>query len=67
MGANTSISFPKDVLVNPTETILISVYMTAPTTAGRYQGNWKITAPDGTQFGTGDNGDKSVWVKINVR
>ena len=30
MGANSSISFPKDIIVHPNETIEISVYMTAP-------------------------------------
>ena len=67
MGANASIPFPKNVTVRPNETIEISVYMTAPTEAGHYQGNWKITAADGSQFGTGDHGEKSVWVKIVVR
>ena len=67
MGANASIPFPKNVTVRPNETIDISVYMTAPTEVGRYQGNWKITAADGSQFGTGENGEKSVWVKILVR
>ena len=67
MGANTSIPFPKNITVRPNETIDISVYMTAPSESGRYQGNWKITAADGSQFGTGDNGEKSVWVKIIVR
>lgn len=66
MGANTSIPFP-DKLINPDDTFEMSVYMTAPETVGNYQGNWKITAPDGSQFGTGENGEKAVWVKIYVR
>ncbi len=67
MGANTRIPFPKDIIVHPNETMEMSVYMTAPETAGKYQGNWKISSPYGQLFGTGDNGDKSVWVKIEVR
>ena len=67
MGANTVIPFPRDTIVRPNETFEISVYMTAPETPGRYQGNWKITTPYNMQFGTGDNGEKSVWVKIEVR
>ena len=67
MDANPSISFPKGTIVRPNETIEISVYMTAPETRGNYQGNWKITTPYGQQFGTGDHGEKSVWVKIVVR
>ena len=67
MDANSSIPFPKGTIVRPNETFEISVYMTAPETKGRYQGNWKITTPYGQQFGTGDHGEKSVWVKIEVR
>ena len=67
MGANSKIPFPKDSLIYPQDTLEISVYMTAPTERGKYQGNWKITSPYGQQFGTGDNGEKSVWVKIEVR
>lgn len=67
MGANESISFPRDCLIRPNDTIEISVYMTAPIERGRYQGNWKITSPWKEQFGTGENGEKSVWVKIDVR
>lgn len=67
MGANPSIPFPRDIIVKPNETFEISVYMTAPTTPGRYQGNWKITSPSGEKFGTGDKGDQAVWVKVNVQ
>ncbi len=67
MGANSRISFPKDIIVRPNQTMEMSVYMTAPTERGKYQGNWKISTPYGQLFGTGDNGEKSVWVKIEVR
>lgn len=67
MEANSVIPFPKDVMVLPNGTIDVSVYMTAPEKSGNYQGNWKIRTPWGTQFGTGDNGENSVWVKIAVR
>ncbi len=67
MDANTRIPFPKDIIVRPNGTMEMSVYMTAPETPGQYQGNWKISSPYGQLFGTGDNGDKSVWVKIEVR
>ncbi|MBQ6520670.1 MAG: hypothetical protein IJI14_18335 [Anaerolineaceae bacterium] len=67
MGANDSVAFPRDKMILPNQTIDISVYMTAPEKSGRYQGNWKIKTPWGTQFGTGDNAEDSVWVKINVR
>ena len=67
MGANERVSFPKDIIVYPNQNIEISVYMIAPEKSGKYQGNWKIRTPWGTQFGTGENGENSVWVKINVR
>lgn len=67
MDANERIDFPRDSMVLPNQTIDISVYMTAPEKSGKYQGNWKIRTPWGSQFGTGDNGENSVWVKINVR
>ena len=67
MDANERIAFPRDSMVLPNQTIDISVYMTAPEKSGKYQGNWKIRTPGGSQFGTGDNGENSVWVKINVR
>ncbi|MBQ6342940.1 MAG: hypothetical protein IJI41_07455 [Anaerolineaceae bacterium] len=67
MGANTHIPLPKDTIVYPNGDIQISVYMTAPEKSGRYQGNWKIKAPWGTLFGTGENGNDSVWLKIIVR
>ena len=67
MGANTSIPLPKDTMVLPNGTIDVSVYMTAPEKSGRYQGNWKFKTPWGTLFGTGENGEDSVWLKIIVR
>ena len=67
MGANTSIPLPKDTMVLPNGTIDVSVYMTAPEKSGRYQGNWKFKTPWGTLFGTGENGEDAVWLKIIVR
>ena len=67
MEASEKIPLPKDTIVYPNGTIEISVYMTAPEESGRYQGNWKILAPWGDLFGTGENGENSVWVKIVVR
>ena len=67
MDANKKIPFPKKTNIYPNGTIEISVYMTAPEQSGKYQGNWKIRTPWGTQFGTGENGENPVWVKIVVR
>ena len=67
MGANTHIPLPKDTMVLPNGTIDVSVYMTAPEKSGKYQGNWKFQTPWGSLFGTGENGEDSVWLKIIVR
>lgn len=67
MGANTHIPLPKDTMVLPNGTIDVSVYMVAPEKSGKYQGNWKFKTPWGTLFGTGENGEDSVWLKIIVR
>ena len=58
-------AFPAGFL--PNGTIDVSVYMTAPEKSGRYQGNWKFKTPWGTLFGTGENGEDAVWLKIIVR
>ena len=67
MNAKGIVNFPKDSLVRPNDTMLISVYMTAPVERGKYQSNWKIRSPYGQQFGTGENGENPVWVKVEVR
>lgn len=67
MDANEHIPLPKDTMVYPNGTIEISVYMNAPEKSGKYEGNWKIRAPWGTLFGTGEDSEDSVWVKIIVR
>jgi hypothetical protein len=36
----------------PGVTVDISLQLVAPSTSGRYQGTWRLRAPDGTSFGT---------------
>ncbi len=67
LGANAEISFPKETAVDSMGKIQISVYMTAPEESGSYRGYWMIEAPNGERFGTGNNGDKAVWVKVEVK
>jgi hypothetical protein len=50
--------------VAPGGTIDISVALTAPDTAGTYQGNWKLKNASGATFGI--NGNNAFWVKIKV-
>lgn len=50
--------------VPPGGSVEISVDLTAPSTAGTYQGFWKLRNADGVVFGFANNG--AFWVKIKV-
>jgi hypothetical protein len=65
MDAPATIPLGKSVA--PGENIDLSANMLAPRKAGTYQGNWKLRAPDGTQFGPGTSGTGAIWVKIAVQ
>lgn len=67
MDALSEISFPKNVLVGPNDTIELSVYMTAPSSPGSYAGYWLLQSGSGQKFGDGQNRDKAIWVKVEVR
>jgi hypothetical protein len=45
-------SAPLDEPVEPGEEVDLSVTLISPETAGTYQGQWQLFAPDGTPFGT---------------
>ncbi len=64
MGAPAAISFPK--IVQPGQTVDLSVQMTAPGTPGTYKGNWKLRSNTGQVFGLGQSGTTSFWVQIVV-
>lgn len=64
MDAPTSVALPASV--PPNGTVTISVNMKAPTSAGQYQGYWKLKNAAGTKFGWGPAADKSFWVLIKV-
>ena len=55
-GANRYLPY----VVNPGDTVDISIDMIAPTTGGTYQGYWQLRTPQG--YGIGFN----IWVKIYV-
>ena len=55
-----------DESVSPSHSVEISIEMLAPLAAGAYQGNWKLSDPDGALFGIGPNGDSPFWVRIIV-
>ncbi len=64
MGAASHVPMPTHV--NPQNTVDLAVDMIAPSTAGTYQGFWKLTNANGDYFGIGPAGDQSFWVKIVV-
>jgi hypothetical protein len=59
-------SVPLEVAVAPAQSVEISIEMVAPQTAGSYQGNWKLSNPDGVLFGIGPNANLPFWVRIVV-
>jgi len=64
MGGPITIQFSS--AINPGDTVDLSVNLVAPTGAGTYQGNWKLSNETGTLFGTGPFADQPFWVKIVV-
>ena len=64
MGAPESV--PLEASVLPAQSVEISIEMIAPTSPGTYQGNWKLSNPNGELFGIGPNGDLPFWVRIIV-
>jgi len=64
MGGATAVFLPSSV--NPGDTIDLSVNLTAPASAGTYQGNYLLRDPNGNLFGVGTNGSQLFWVKIVV-
>lgn len=65
-----SLSAPRVVYlnrnVNPGESADITIDMVAPDQSGYYQGNWKLSSPDGQLFGIGPTGNSPFWVRILV-
>ncbi len=57
---------PLTTNVAPGETVDISITFTAPTTEGKYRSNWKLRAPDGTEFGLGSR-NSAFYVDIEVK
>jgi hypothetical protein len=53
-----------DVNVGVGEEVDLSVWLTAPLTAGAHRGDWKLRNPQGTWFGVGPTGSDSLTVLI---
>jgi hypothetical protein len=54
------------VTVPPGATVDVSVTLTAPASAGSYQGFFRLRAPDGSIFGIGNQAAGAFWVKVVV-
>lgn len=64
MDAPAGINLPKAVA--PSESVDVSVELTAPDTASTYRGNWKLRNAAGNWFGIGPGGASPFWVEITV-
>ncbi|NPV55547.1 MAG: hypothetical protein HPY76_02580 [Anaerolineae bacterium] len=53
-------------VVNPGQTVDLSVSLTAPSETGSYRGNWQLRSSTGVLFGWGIHADKAFWVDIKV-
>jgi hypothetical protein len=63
MGGPASV--PMTASVPPGAVYNFTVNLTAPSTAGQYQGFWKIESPQGVRFGIDATG-KAFWVQITT-
>jgi hypothetical protein len=65
MDGESPIQFtPNDV--EPDEAIDIMIELTAPDSAGTYQGHWMLQSKDGEIFGLGESADEAFWVEIRA-
>ena len=63
MGGTSPSAMPKNVA--PGQSVDISINMTAPSTAGTFQGNWMLQNPSGNKFGLSPS-NAPFYVKILV-
>jgi hypothetical protein len=52
--------------VGPGQTVDLSVTMKTPNNTGSYRGDWMLSSPSGTRFGTGSSGTGTLYVSIRV-
>jgi Ig-like domain from next to BRCA1 gene len=64
MGGPHSVAI--DEIVDPGETVDVSVDLLSPDTPGDYRGYWKLSTPSGQVFGIGSDTKGPFWVDINV-
>jgi hypothetical protein len=63
MNAPSAVKFTNGV-VNPGQTVDISIQLTAPSTTGTYRGYFKLRDSDGVMFGIGASGNDAFYVQI---
>lgn len=59
-------SNPLPGIVQPGQSVDLTVKLVAPSTPGRYRGYWMLSNPVGRIFGIGASADKPFWVEIQV-
>ncbi len=64
MGAPSSVTLPH--IVEPGDSVDISIDMTAPASPGTYTGYWMLVSDTGEVFGLGDDASSPFWVRIRV-
>lgn len=64
MEGTSPVPFSKSI--SPGETIDLSISLTAPSSDGEYEGLWQLQNQNSEKFGIGEDGEKPIWVKINV-
>ena len=64
LKAADAVAFPQ--VVNPGETVNLSVSMTAPSDTGSFSGSWMLKAANGTVFGVGSAYNVALTVNIKV-
>ena len=65
MGAPAAIQLTAGT-IGQNQNVDVSVQLTAPGSAGGYNGFYKLRNPDGLIFGIGANGNVAFWVEIDV-
>jgi predicted small secreted protein len=64
MSAPSAVAFPE--VVDPGESVNLSVTMVAPSSKGEYSGSWMLKAANGTVFGVGSAYNVPLSVNIKV-
>ena len=66
MGADTQKTYPITEIVEPDDSIDVSIELTAPEEPGTYAGYWLLRNERGERFGLGEDHDQPFFVMIQV-